>query len=354
MATTPMDDRTHLDLKPMWTPHFDFGILPGGSPLKSNRSHIFSPSPRSPKTLPTPVLPSVSYDGVMRQHERSLVERLDQRIRQTREGSEAVSPVASAANSRPISPVEQPPADMSNQKRLPSIFIPNGGNARGLGLLPPTPASPATTFPRRQTIVSETRSMLLAGLGDDTDRRQSVPVNRARLDASKLRETIHLEQLRVWGPSHLGDTKSADVFVQAISLRRPSEISSSSCSEASSSASSSPQMLVKHATVRARVRPRDIERKHFVIQREFDIEQLRASIPDPLPAGYVPRSPVATQSAQFQRASPLAPHAHRRGSVVRPGLHAGRRGSLADGRRGSIVDARSVLRGTKAVPIRTF
>jgi hypothetical protein len=349
-----MGDSPHLNLKPMWTPHFDFGVLPG-SPLKPNRGHIYSPSPRSPKTLPTPVLPSVSYDGVMRQHERSLVERLDQRIRQTRDGSE-VSPAGSTSNSRPISPVE--PDNASQQKRLPSLFIPN---ARSILQHPPTPASPATTFPRRQTLVSETRSMLLAGTDGDMDRRQSqsMPINRASVDASK----IHHEQLklRAWGDIYLGDTKSADVLVQAVSLRRPSDMSST-CSEASNSAASSPQMLFsRHLVVRARVRPRNPQRKNFLIQREFDIDQLRATIPDPLPTGFVPQSPVTarTPSMHVPRGSPLAQHEHRRGSMARPGMSpaviAHRRGSLQVGnghRRGSVVDVQALMRSNKAMPIR--
>ncbi|KAH6692645.1 hypothetical protein F5X68DRAFT_250879 [Plectosphaerella plurivora] len=349
MATTPMGDSPHLNLKPMWTPHFDFGVLPTGSPLKPNRGHIYSPSPRSPKTLPTPVLPSVSYDGVMRQHERSLVERLDQRIRQTRDGSE-VSPVGSTSNSRPISPVEP---DQNNQKRLPSLFIPS---ARNLLQHPPTPASPASTFPRRQTLVSETRSMLLAGVDGDSDRRQSVAINRPPVDASK----IHHEQLklRAWGDIYFGDIKSADVLVQAVSLRRPSDISSAS-SEASNSAASSPLVYQKHLVVRARVRPRNPQRKNFLIQREFDIDQLRATIPDPLPTGFVPQSPATGRAPtlQVQRGSPLVQE-HRRASMVRhvmsPVINNHRRGSLQVGnghRRVSTIDTHALMRGNKAMPI---
>lgn len=348
MATTPMDERPRLSLKPLWAPQFNLGVFPGSS-LKPTRGHIYAPSPRSPKALPTPVLPSASHEGSMRQHERALVERLDQRIHQSREGSE-ISPAGSAPVSRPLSPIGEGHTAASQRAPSISMSIPSAGRHVPP---PPTPASPATTFPRRQTLVAETRSMLLAGLGEDAERRQSAPIHRSPIEAKKMQQAMMLEQLRAWGNVYHGDTKSADVFVQAVSLRNPSD-QSSNCSEASNSAASSPQLQGKHVTVRARVRPRDIERKPFLIQREFDVDELRSTIPDPLPSGYVPPSPIAvarTPTLQVRQRSPLSSHPpRRRSSSARHGLLPSGHGL----RPGSSVDARALMRGTNAMPMREY
>ena len=42
-------------------------------------------------------------------------------------------------------------------------------------------------------------------------------------------------------------------------------------------------------TIRARVRPRALGRKPFIIKREFDMDELRATIPEPLPTLAGPR-----------------------------------------------------------------
>jgi len=83
---------------------------------------------------------------------------------------------------------------------------------------------------------------------------------------------IH-NRLRDWGSVYLGNTETADAFVNAVSLRRPSLVLTGEESHALQPGSSN---LV---TIRARVAPRAKERKPFLIQRQFDIEDLRTSIP---------------------------------------------------------------------------
>lgn len=78
--------------------------------------------------------------------------------------------------------------------------------------------------------------------------------------------------LRDWGHAYLGKSATADAFVNAVSLRRPSLVvlqDDSKCAPSS------------QVTIRARITPRAKERKPFLIQRQFDIEELRASIPAP-------------------------------------------------------------------------
>ncbi|KAM0283880.1 hypothetical protein ACHAQH_002262 [Verticillium albo-atrum] len=278
---TPMDERPRPTLTPLWTPSYSFDGRPR-SPMKAPRPpHIYSSSPSSPKTLPTPVYPPGSHEGLMRQHERAMVDRLDQRLRQDKQKSE-LSPPGSACVSRPLSPITEGQTTASqfvSVSPLPS--------ARRAFQPPPTPASPTSTFPRRLTLVAETRSMLLAGLTDEAGPRQSVPYH-ARRESQAGQQNFLLEGLRAWGHVYYGEAKNADVFVNAVALRRTSDASSvSEHSITDETPQHSPNLghqPRRHSVVRARVRPRDIDRKPFLIQREFDLTELRSTIPDPLSA----------------------------------------------------------------------
>jgi hypothetical protein len=81
------------------------------------------------------------------------------------------------------------------------------------------------------------------------------------------------DRLRDWGFAYLGNVATADAFINAVSLRRPSlqlvkeDIAGDRPEQAGM------------VTIRARVLPKAKERKPFVIQRKFDVEELRASIP---------------------------------------------------------------------------
>ena len=81
------------------------------------------------------------------------------------------------------------------------------------------------------------------------------------------------DRLRDWGFAYLGNTSTADAFINAVSLRRPSlQLVREDVAE-------DPPEQTGMVTIRARVLPKAKERKPFVIQRKFDIEELRASIP---------------------------------------------------------------------------
>ncbi|KAF4625183.1 hypothetical protein G7Y89_g12988 [Cudoniella acicularis] len=88
---------------------------------------------------------------------------------------------------------------------------------------------------------------------------------------------IH-DHLHDWGAVYLNNASTADAFINAVSLRRPS-------------ISPSPPPSPKHqtqnhnlVTIRAHVIPRAKERKPFIIQRQFDIDDLRTSLPIPSPS----------------------------------------------------------------------
>ena len=76
--------------------------------------------------------------------------------------------------------------------------------------------------------------------------------------------------LRDWGYAYLGNIDTADAFVNAMNLRRTSlELSKEELHAKSTD-------LV---TIRARVLPMSKERKPFLLQRQFNINELRSSIP---------------------------------------------------------------------------
>lgn len=77
------------------------------------------------------------------------------------------------------------------------------------------------------------------------------------------------DHLREWGREFLASPATADAFVNAVSLRRPSLT-------LENSEVKSPTNLV---TIRARVVPKTKDRKPVLITKQFDIEGLRAGIP---------------------------------------------------------------------------
>ncbi|TVY14931.1 hypothetical protein LARI1_G008373, partial [Lachnellula arida] len=119
---------------------------------------------------------------------------------------------------------------------------------------------------------------------------------------------IH-DRLRDWGSVYLGNTETADAFVNAVSLRRPSLVLTREEGHALQPGSSN---LV---TIRARVAPRAKERKPFLIQRQFDIEDLRTSIPASGTRSAGTSTPRLRRSARQRRlsAQPLSSGSKTRG-----------------------------------------
>lgn len=78
------------------------------------------------------------------------------------------------------------------------------------------------------------------------------------------------DHLRDWGYVYLGNSETADAFINAVSLRR------------SNLAVTKEEFQVRSTgliTIRASVQPRAKERKPFLIQRQINIEELRSRIP---------------------------------------------------------------------------
>ncbi|KAG4411360.1 hypothetical protein IFR04_015506 [Cadophora malorum] len=97
--------------------------------------------------------------------------------------------------------------------------------------------------------------------------------------------------LRDWGYAYLGNSATADAFVNAVSLRR----SSMAAELGTNTERRSDKQL---ATIRARVIPQGKDRKPFLIQRQFDIEELRGSI------SKIPSLPGGSENERVLRRSP--------------------------------------------------
>ena len=142
------------------------------------------------------------------------------------------------------------------------------------------------------------------------------------------------EHLREWGHAYLGNTFTADAFVNAVSLRRPSLAMVKEESAQNKSES------LGMTTIRARIIPKAKERRPLLIQRRFDIEEVRSGIPalQKLSTSEDSRSSRAKRSCRTRRSStqPISVRNQRRGSAERY--------------RGAQLE----LLGTRGVPIREF
>jgi hypothetical protein len=178
----------------------------------------------------------------------------------------------------------------------------------------------ANELPRRQSLIAETQSMLLSGLPDSTastllasiprGRRQSAPIAELFLRRSSAHAAQRAHLLSC-GHIYLGSAISADIFVEGVALRRlsiigtaataPTDCNSSSTTSADATScgagsttttnaaavtgkkdSAPPTPLLQHGQqfIRARVRPKDIGRKPFLIHRVLDVETLRTTALD--------------------------------------------------------------------------
>lgn len=232
--------------------------------------------------MPSPMYPrSPGYDHSMRRHEQALVERLDQRgrprpleIQDSRTTLRSLSPIAEANWDRRRSSFASVPSP-----RAPA----------------PTPVSPQPPPrlqpPRPQTLAAETRSVLLSGLppirppSAFMERRQSLLPS---LPSPRQNSLQTREGLQAWGHVFFGNPADASCFVTAMALRRSSESSSTDETMDDPASPAKSPLGRSRVTIRARVRPRELTRKPFLLKREFDMDGLRATVPEPLPNSAVP------------------------------------------------------------------
>ncbi|KAJ9151701.1 hypothetical protein NKR19_g4711 [Coniochaeta hoffmannii] len=286
--------RSRPSLQPLFTEYHNLEGYPRSafsvaySPFNSSPS-----SPRAVRAMPSLVYPSTPRtphgDVSPRRRDRVAADSYDMRRRR-----DSITPDSHHRSLRPIaehSPTSPrafwpaPTASFSQTRRSSGYQIPRH----------------LSQVPRRQSIVEETRSLLLTGIPSEhvrsigrimahNERRRSLP--NSPLTARRRHSHTVREQLLVWGHVYYGNAISADCFVVAVSLRRPSETPSIGKENVKSADSTdnkpveTPSTATKNdntnrVTIRARVRPRDIERKPFILQRSFDLDEIRSTIPDP-------------------------------------------------------------------------
>lgn len=309
--------RLRPDLRPVWTGRDQRPAYPGTSPSGyTARSPLHSAALRR-DSLPSAMYPpSPGYDQSMRMRERAMLDSFDQRGRPESQ----VSP----STARSLSPI----SDQTLEARRASVASLPPLHAPG-----PSPRSPDLfmQYPRRQTLAAETRSILLSGTPDGlprpqltcastaAERRTSLPsFPTARRSSQQLRQ-----ELQAWGHVYFGNGSEASCFVTAVALRRPSESSSADEGQATKGR---PPERGSRVTIRARVRPCELGRAPFLLRRTFDMDELRATIPELPPGPLEARRPSADRS---NRRSPPAPR-----------------------RRSSPDVEKSPIRGANTVPIR--
>ncbi|KAI1454850.1 hypothetical protein F4805DRAFT_438160 [Annulohypoxylon moriforme] len=316
-------------LEPLWTAYRSHGDLPNPVFRPTPINVSMSPSPLSPKSLPgpSPVHPA-SYDKSMRKQDRALVDSFDQRTRHV-------------VNSAPLTPIDEySPSPLVARLEKISI-LPPMSISHGL----PTPASPS--LPRRGSLGVPERSGSIVGVPGAQDRSPTY-YNRDVSPVSPRRDSIlevH-DQLRSWGHVYYGNAKTADAFIIARSLRRRSSDSSTEITRPEIVKPTASAPTRNRLTVRAIVRPRALDKPSFLIQRNFDIDELRATIPDPPPRPLVNRSPnewrrPSLPSILFPGGT--SPSRSRRSSSVRSGALL--RSSI------NSLDIDSLIRDARAVPI---
>ncbi|KAI1655307.1 hypothetical protein F4813DRAFT_367479 [Daldinia decipiens] len=321
-------------LEPIWTnSHRAVNAMPKTILRPTPISVGLPQSPISPKSLPTlpspnPVHPA-SYDGSMRRQDRALVNSLDHRT----------MPSLSSAPLTPIDEYSPSPlvARLERISILPSMNIGNGAL---------TPAS-SDASSRRESLLSLDGSIPVAMHEApseyqvrspsyyNADYTSMSPGSPRRDAALRLRD-----QLGVWGPVYFGNSKMADAFIIARSLRQHSCSSPTSPAFVKSPAGAPPN---KRLTVRAIVRPQSQDRPAFLIQRNFDIDQLRATIPDPPPHIQANSGPDRQRSPSRSSASVPTQSSRRRSSTVRSGALL-----RSDA---NTLDLESLIRDARAIPM---
>lgn len=355
--------RPRPSLQPLFTEYHNLEGYPRSAFSVAYSPYSSSPgSPRTARPMPSLVFPS-PREVSPRRHDRAPLESYEP---SRRRGS--TSPEGHHRNLRPIaeySPTSprafwQPPAASFSQARRSSGYqIPRH----------------LSQVPRRQSIVEETRSLLLTGIPSEhvrsigramarSERRRSLP--NSPLTARRRHSHAVREQLRVWGHVYYGNAVSADCFVVAVALRRPSdtpsvgkedEASEQPAAVAAADTDDKPAGKAITArgrvTIRARVRPRDIERRPFILQRSFDLDEIRSTIPDP------PATPSSArrESTSVELLSPSAAGTPRTADFGRRTSDSSSQGDEAegkDGKGGSLADSmnRNLIRGANALPMR--
>ena len=260
----------------------------------------------------------------MREHDKTIVNRLEPH-------TPGVDPLR-RVSLRPIAELSLPTPRTATFDRRPPLSAP---------LLPPPQF-------RRPTIAEETRHMLLFEHGAEkraspeiSERRQSAPPGE--LLARHLALQRQREHMRRRGPMAMLAVREADLFVIPVEHRRLSTVGLPSME------GSLPTPCPQDGHVTIRVVVHSPGRRASVLTRNFDLDELRATIPEPSPLPHAHASRRASL-AVFQ-----APLGDRRSAS--PAFASERRHSSgairqANPARLSAAERRNCRRESAAVPIR--
>ncbi|KAJ4422744.1 hypothetical protein N0V82_002641 [Gnomoniopsis sp. IMI 355080] len=258
--------------------------------FRNHRTPLPVPSPLTAKPLPSPIQPSTpGFDVGMRHHERAMVESLDGGGRQgsvsgDRPSGRPLSPIAEKAMAARVGNLTMDsPLHVAKSAKLPST-APNT----------PSNAQQASHNGLQRSMVDETRSMLLSGmtvsqanhLGTVANRRLSAPADALQKSRRQSLALIQPDMLQAWGHVYFNEPARADVFVASSALRRQSGIAMTDGMDGNS------------VIIRARIRPRNKDRKPFLIARKFDLSQLRTTLPS---------TPTTPNSMRRQSGVPISP-----------------------------------------------
>lgn len=282
-------------IKPIRTDHSHFDLAgPSHRAVASLNSPAYSASPISPRTRLPPLQPNV-HDNGMRLHDKTVVDRFD--------SNRAAFKTQWATSQRPVGEISLPTpltAVPRHHSLSASIFEPTGGRrktiAQGIHGLTIDPDDKPLPSPG------------IRSLG----RRQSAPSGAAAF--RHLRFQRFREDLWRQGPLTFGNPGRADNFVTPTELRRPFL------------ATSTPGILSQSnkLTIRAVVLSKD--RPPVSLTRNFDLDVLRATIPEPMPSPTVShfdrgKSPIvmAARSGLLSPSTPAADHPRWTPSTTRQG-----------------------------------
>ncbi|OTB01241.1 hypothetical protein M426DRAFT_323638 [Hypoxylon sp. CI-4A] len=327
-------------LEPIWTNYRSAGSMTKTVFRPTPIHASLSPSPLSPKSLPSPSpIHPASYDGSMRRQDRALVNSLDQRSRHV-------------MNTVPLTPIDE---------YSPSPLV---ARLEKISILPPlsmTHSLSAPDSPDSGSQIESRRSSVNSGMMVTPDGLLSPQVRTPGYysissngsPVSPRRESLAAlqDQLRTWGHVYYGNAKTADAFIIARSLRRNDKSSPTGSMRSESIAKAIAGAPSKNRlTIRAIVRPRTLDKPSFLIQRNFNIDELRATIPDPPPQQQQVMSPTEQRRQSLPMISPRSSISTSSQSRSRRSSSSVKSGALLRSSASS-VDLESLIRDAKAVPI---
>ncbi|KAH8196431.1 hypothetical protein TruAng_009391 [Truncatella angustata] len=336
-VTETIDSTRRPSLEPIWTLYQNLNGLPKTAFRPANSPEGLTPSPMSPKSLPSPIYPS--YDRCMELHERAMVSRLNGLVRQS---TTSITPPRHVDEDSPLA------KQFEEVTILPPLNLQHG--------LPPPP-SPAPIFApqptrhplrRSRTVLEPTTMTLDHALPEEPfrelERRNSTAkVTRPLPPPPPIRKESFVDirdQLRSWGHVYYGNAKTADAFVIARSLRQHSGTAVDFKADIGSPKIRNSNQM----TIRAIIRPRALERQSFLIQRSFDIEALCTSVPDPVESS-LPAIQEHQSTTSGLQALPRPIYHRRRSSAKSIELLS------RHGRTSVCMDYEALVHDAKAVPI---